>query len=121
MSSRSGGKNGLFIEAFVNEIPCRVIVDTRTNVTIMRQEFSQQLDGKILWMPPCVTLQTVTGDKIPIFGKLNVKFDSEMLLMTILYMWQKLRTITYSGWSSWRNITSYWTSRITLCFQFQKM
>ncbi|GBM82540.1 hypothetical protein AVEN_29328-1 [Araneus ventricosus] len=73
ISSRSDGKNGVFIEAFVNEIPCRMIVDTGANVIITRQEFAQHLDGKILWTPPCITLQTVTGDKIQIIGKMNIK------------------------------------------------
>ncbi|GBN52165.1 hypothetical protein AVEN_106182-1 [Araneus ventricosus] len=73
ISSRSGSKNGPFTEAFVNEISCRMIVDTGANVTIIHQEFAQPLDGKILWTPPCVTLQTVIGDKILIAGKMNIK------------------------------------------------
>ncbi|GFT28012.1 retrovirus-related Pol polyprotein from transposon 412 [Nephila pilipes] len=50
-----------------------MIVDTGANVTIMREDIAQQLNEKIIWTPPCVTLQTVTGDKIPIIGKMNIK------------------------------------------------
>ena len=50
-----------------------MIIDTGANVTIMRQEFAKHLKGNILWTPPCVTLQTVTGDRIPIIGKMNIK------------------------------------------------
>ncbi|GFT52814.1 retrovirus-related Pol polyprotein from transposon 412, partial [Nephila pilipes] len=69
----SGGGNGLFIEAHVNKLPCRMIVDTRANVTLMREDIAQQLNEKIIWTLPCVILQTVTGDKIPIIGKMNIK------------------------------------------------
>ncbi|GFS99683.1 retrovirus-related Pol polyprotein from transposon 17.6 [Nephila pilipes] len=50
-----------------------MIVDTGANVTIMREDIAQQRNEKIIWTPPCVTLQTVTGDKIPIIGKMNIK------------------------------------------------
>ncbi|GFT76639.1 retrovirus-related Pol polyprotein from transposon 17.6 [Nephila pilipes] len=50
-----------------------MIVDTGANVTIMREDIAQQLNDKIIWTTPCVTLQTVTGDKIPIIGKMNIK------------------------------------------------
>lgn len=73
ISSRSGVENGLFIEARVNDFSCRMIVDTGANVTIMRRDFARKLNEEILWTPPCVTLQTVTGDKIPINGKVNIK------------------------------------------------
>ncbi|GFT19527.1 retrovirus-related Pol polyprotein from transposon opus [Nephila pilipes] len=50
-----------------------MIVDTGANVTIMREDIAQQLNEKIIWTPPCVTLQTVNGDKIPVIGKMNIK------------------------------------------------
>ncbi|XP_055932048.1 uncharacterized protein LOC129962327 [Argiope bruennichi] len=68
----SSSENGLFIEANVNGFPCRMVVDTGANVTILRQDLAQQLGVKILRTPPCVTLQTVKGDKIPIIGKMHI-------------------------------------------------
>ncbi|KAF8778511.1 hypothetical protein HNY73_015225 [Argiope bruennichi] len=50
----------------------RMVVDTGANVTILRQDLAQQLGVKILRTPPCVTLQTVKGDKIPIIGKMHI-------------------------------------------------
>ncbi|GFS34207.1 retrovirus-related Pol polyprotein from transposon opus [Nephila pilipes] len=41
-----------------------MIVDTGANVTIMREDIAQQLNEKIIWTPPCVTLQTVTDSSL---------------------------------------------------------
>lgn len=49
-----------------------MIIDTGANVTIIRKDLAQQLDEKLIWTPPSVTLQTVSGDKINIHGKLNI-------------------------------------------------
>ncbi|KFM56688.1 Retrovirus-related Pol polyprotein from transposon 412, partial [Stegodyphus mimosarum] len=68
----SGGNNGIFIMGQINGIPCNMTIDTGANVTIIRKDLAQQLEGKLIWTPPCVTLQTVSGEKIDIEGKLNV-------------------------------------------------
>lgn len=68
----SGGSNGIFIIGYVNGVPCNWIIDTGANVTIIRKDLAQQLDEKLIWTPPSVTLQTVSGDKINIHGKLNI-------------------------------------------------
>ena len=49
-----------------------MIIDTGDNVTIIRKDLAQQFEEKLIWTPPCVTLQTVSGEKIDIHGKLNV-------------------------------------------------
>ncbi|GFT38832.1 retrovirus-related Pol polyprotein from transposon 412 [Nephila pilipes] len=38
---KSGGGNEFFIKAHVNKLPCRMIVDTGANVTIMREDIAQ--------------------------------------------------------------------------------
>ncbi|GFW28489.1 retrovirus-related Pol polyprotein from transposon 412 [Trichonephila clavipes] len=45
-----------------------MVVDTGANVFIIRKDLAQN----IIWTPPCVSLQTVTGDKIQVYGKANV-------------------------------------------------
>ncbi|GFT94566.1 retrovirus-related Pol polyprotein from transposon 412, partial [Trichonephila clavipes] len=45
-----------------------MVVDTGANVSIIRKDLAQN----IIWTPPCVSLQTVTGDKIQVYGKANV-------------------------------------------------
>ncbi|GFY26680.1 retrovirus-related Pol polyprotein from transposon 412 [Trichonephila clavipes] len=59
----------------VNELPCNMIIDTGANVSIIRNDLAQKLKEKLLWTPPRVVLQTVTGEKIDIHGKLKVKIQ----------------------------------------------
>ncbi|GFY00491.1 hypothetical protein TNCV_2138891 [Trichonephila clavipes] len=57
----------------VNKLPCNMIIDTGANVSIIRNDLAQKLKEKLIWTPPRVVLQTVTGEKIDIHGKLKVK------------------------------------------------
>ncbi|GFX33571.1 retrovirus-related Pol polyprotein from transposon 412 [Trichonephila clavipes] len=59
----------------VNELPCNMIIDTGANVSIIRNDLAQKLKEKLIWTPPRVVLQTVTGEKIDIHGKLKVKIQ----------------------------------------------
>ncbi|GFV40128.1 retrovirus-related Pol polyprotein from transposon 412 [Trichonephila clavipes] len=76
ISTKSNGENGIFIMGHVNELPCNMIIDTGANVSIIRNDLAQKLKEKLIWTPPRVVLQTVTGEKIDIHGKLkvNIKF-----------------------------------------------
>ncbi|GFX64910.1 retrovirus-related Pol polyprotein from transposon 412 [Trichonephila clavipes] len=73
ISTKSTGENGIFIMGHVNELPCNKIIDTGANVSIIRNDLAQKLKEKLIWTPPRVVLQTVTGEKINIHGKLKVK------------------------------------------------
>ncbi|GFW49332.1 retrovirus-related Pol polyprotein from transposon 412 [Trichonephila clavipes] len=66
-----------------------MVVDTGANVSIIRKDLAQNSQVGI-WTPPCVSLQTVTGDKIQVHGKANIT----------------LRTITLN-----------WTLKIEICIQ----
>ncbi|GFV29249.1 retrovirus-related Pol polyprotein from transposon 412 [Trichonephila clavipes] len=57
----------------VNELPCNMIINTGANVSIIRNDLAQKLKEKLIWTPPRVVLQTVTGEKIDVHGKLKVK------------------------------------------------
>ncbi|GFV44460.1 retrovirus-related Pol polyprotein from transposon 412 [Trichonephila clavipes] len=71
ISTKSTGENGIFIMGHVNELPCNMIIDTGANVSIIRNDLAQKLKEKLIWTPPRVMLQTVTGEKIDIHGKLK--------------------------------------------------
>ncbi|GFV84297.1 retrovirus-related Pol polyprotein from transposon 412 [Trichonephila clavipes] len=75
ISTKSTGENGIFImgHVCVNELPCNMIIDTGANVSIIRNDLVKKLKEKLIWIPPRVVLQTVTGEKIDIHGKLKVK------------------------------------------------
>ncbi|GFX85072.1 retrovirus-related Pol polyprotein from transposon 412 [Trichonephila clavipes] len=49
-----------------------MVVNTGANVSIIRKDLPQNSKVSIIWTPPCVSLQTVTGDKIQVCGKANV-------------------------------------------------
>ncbi|GFX94596.1 hypothetical protein TNCV_3088251 [Trichonephila clavipes] len=89
ISTKSTGENGIFIMGHVNELPCNMIIDTGANVSIIRNDLAQKLKVKLLWTPPRVVLQTVTGEKIDIHGKLKVKISNVCL--------QKVRACSLSN------------------------
>ncbi|GFU29205.1 retrovirus-related Pol polyprotein from transposon 412 [Trichonephila clavipes] len=49
-----------------------MVVDTGTNVSIIRKDLAQNSQVGIIWTPPCLSLQTVTVDKIQVHGKANI-------------------------------------------------
>ncbi|GFV41339.1 retrovirus-related Pol polyprotein from transposon 412 [Trichonephila clavipes] len=68
----NGGDKALYVIGQINNISCRMVVDTGANVSIIRKDLAQNSKLSIIWTPPCVSLQTVTGDKIQVHGKANV-------------------------------------------------
>ncbi|GFT53084.1 retrovirus-related Pol polyprotein from transposon 412 [Trichonephila clavipes] len=56
----------------INNILCHMVVDTGANESIMRKDFAQNSQVSIIWTPPCVSLQTVTGDKSKVHGKADI-------------------------------------------------
>ncbi|GFX74680.1 retrovirus-related Pol polyprotein from transposon 412 [Trichonephila clavipes] len=49
-----------------------MVVDTGANVSIIRKDLAQNSQVGIIWTPPCISLQTVTVDKIHVHGKANI-------------------------------------------------
>ena len=86
ISSLSGGENELFVMGHVNEVPCRMVIDTGAYVTIIRSDLAHKLGGKLIWTPPCVTLQTVTGDKIDVHGNFTLTSHLEMPFIIMWHM-----------------------------------
>ncbi|GFX05700.1 retrovirus-related Pol polyprotein from transposon 412 [Trichonephila clavipes] len=49
-----------------------MVVDTGANASIIRKDLAQNSQDSIIWTPPCVSLQTVTSDKIQVTGKTDI-------------------------------------------------
>ncbi|GFT98288.1 retrovirus-related Pol polyprotein from transposon 17.6 [Trichonephila clavipes] len=81
----------------VNELPCNMIIDTGANVSIIRNDLAQKLKEKLIWTPPRVVLQTVTGEKIDIHGKLKNELRSiheEVTIFKIEHRAESIRQVT---------------------------
>ncbi|KMQ82414.1 retroviral aspartyl protease family protein, partial [Lasius niger] len=74
----SGGSDGLYIMGRIDGLSCNMTIDTGANVTIIRKDLAQKLGGSLLWTPTSVNLQTVSGDKMDVFGRkdINITFGS---------------------------------------------
>ncbi|GFX94885.1 retrovirus-related Pol polyprotein from transposon 412 [Trichonephila clavipes] len=68
----NGGDKGLYVIGQINNISCRMVVDTGANVSIIRKDLAQNSQVSIIWTPPSVSMQTVACDKIQVYGKANV-------------------------------------------------
>ncbi|GFV80025.1 retrovirus-related Pol polyprotein from transposon 412 [Trichonephila clavipes] len=64
----NSGDKGLYVIVQINNISCRRVVDTGVNVSIIRKDLAQNSQLSIIWTPPCVSFQKVTGDKINVHG-----------------------------------------------------
>ncbi|GFS58350.1 retrovirus-related Pol polyprotein from transposon 17.6 [Trichonephila clavipes] len=56
----NGGDNGRYVIGQINNTSCRMVVDTEANVSIIGEDLDRNSKVKIIWTPPCVSLQTVT-------------------------------------------------------------
>ncbi|GFW99446.1 hypothetical protein TNCV_3007481 [Trichonephila clavipes] len=68
----NGGDKELYVLGKINNISCRMFVDTGANVSIIRKDLAQNSKVSFIWTPHCVSLQTLTGDKIQVHGKAQV-------------------------------------------------
>ncbi|GFW30788.1 reverse transcriptase domain-containing protein [Trichonephila clavipes] len=48
-----------------------MVIDTGANVSIIREDLARNTNVKVIWTPPCVSMQTVTDGKICVHGKIN--------------------------------------------------
>ncbi|GBN44532.1 hypothetical protein AVEN_273601-1 [Araneus ventricosus] len=69
VSALSGGGNGLYLEGSICNIPCLFLVDTGTNVTLLRADLGHKLKERLIYTAPNMTLKTTTGEREKIQGK----------------------------------------------------
>ncbi|GBN28822.1 hypothetical protein AVEN_182226-1 [Araneus ventricosus] len=75
VSALSGGGNGLYLEGSICDIPCLFLVDTGTNITLLRAVLARKVKERLIYTDPNLTLKTVTGEKAKIQGKLDASIE----------------------------------------------
>ncbi|GBM30698.1 hypothetical protein AVEN_259565-1 [Araneus ventricosus] len=75
VSALCAGRNGLYLEGSVCGVPCLMLVDTGVNVTLVRTDLVQKLKEKFIHTAPNISLNTATGEKAEIHGKLDAAID----------------------------------------------
>ncbi|GBL73806.1 hypothetical protein AVEN_230773-1 [Araneus ventricosus] len=74
-SALSGKKNGLYLEGSVCGIQCLMLVDTGTNVTLLRTDLAQKLKEQLIYMASNISLKTANGEKTEKRGKLDASTE----------------------------------------------
>ncbi|GBN46038.1 hypothetical protein AVEN_86405-1 [Araneus ventricosus] len=74
-SALSGGGNGLYREGLICDIPCLFLVDTGTNITLLRADQARKLKERLIYTAPNMTLKTATGEKAKIQEKLDASIE----------------------------------------------
>ncbi|GBN00751.1 hypothetical protein AVEN_208740-1 [Araneus ventricosus] len=75
VSSLSGGENGLYLEGSICGIPYLCLVDTGTNITLLRADLARKLKERLIYTAPNLTLKITTGEKAEIQGKLDTSIE----------------------------------------------
>ncbi|GBM31049.1 hypothetical protein AVEN_120255-1 [Araneus ventricosus] len=75
VSTLSGGENGLYLKGSICDIPCLFLVDTGTNITLLRADLAHKVKERLIYTAPNLTLKTATGEKAKIQGKLDASIE----------------------------------------------
>ncbi|GBL89656.1 hypothetical protein AVEN_104613-1 [Araneus ventricosus] len=75
VSTLSGGGNGLYLKGSICDIPCLFLVDTGTNITLLRADLAHEVKERHIYTAPNLTLKTATGEKAKIQGKLDASIE----------------------------------------------
>ncbi|UYV70790.1 K02A2.6-like [Cordylochernes scorpioides] len=77
VSSLQGGSNELATEGLVNGLPCRMVIDSGTNVTLLRVDLAQRMESISRRIPVSneLVLQTATGEQAKVYGQVVLKFQ----------------------------------------------
>ncbi|GBN57088.1 Transposon Ty3-I Gag-Pol polyprotein [Araneus ventricosus] len=71
VSALCGGRNGLYLEGSICGTLCLMLVDTGTNVILVRTDLAQKMKESFIYTAPNISLKTATGEKAEIRGKLD--------------------------------------------------
>ncbi|UYV76858.1 K02A2.6-like [Cordylochernes scorpioides] len=71
------GSNELATEGLVNGVPCRMVIDSGTNVTLLRVDLAQRMGSISKRIPVSneLVLQTATGEQAKFHGTVVLKFQ----------------------------------------------
>ncbi|UYV73793.1 K02A2.6-like [Cordylochernes scorpioides] len=77
VSSLQGGSNELATEGLVNGLPCRMVIDSGANVTLLRVDLAQRMESISRRIPVSneLVLQTATGEQAKVYGQVVLKFQ----------------------------------------------
>ncbi|GBO42529.1 hypothetical protein AVEN_172868-1 [Araneus ventricosus] len=75
VSALSGWGNGLYQEVSICDIPCLFLVDTGTNITLLRAGMTRKLKERLIHMAPNMILKTATSDKAKIQRTLEATIE----------------------------------------------
>ncbi|GBO10564.1 hypothetical protein AVEN_49266-1 [Araneus ventricosus] len=75
ISALSGGGNGLYLEGSICDIPCLFLVDTGTNIPLLRADLARKLKERLIYTAPNMILKTDTGEKERVQGKLDASIE----------------------------------------------
>ncbi|GBL89931.1 hypothetical protein AVEN_51108-1 [Araneus ventricosus] len=75
VSALCGGENGLYLEGSICDIPCLFLVNTGTNITLLRADLAHKVKERLIYTAPNLTLKTATGEKAKIQGKLDASIE----------------------------------------------
>ncbi|GBN03734.1 hypothetical protein AVEN_45757-1 [Araneus ventricosus] len=75
VSTLRGGRNGLYLKGSICDIPCLFLVDTGTNITLLRADLAHKVKERLIYTAPNLTLKTATGEKAKIQGKLDASIE----------------------------------------------
>ncbi|GFU21653.1 retrovirus-related Pol polyprotein from transposon 412 [Trichonephila clavipes] len=87
----NGGDKGLYVIGKINNISCRMDVNTGANVSIIRKDLAQNSEDNIIRTPSCVSLQRVTREKIQVHGKANITLRTECIIPGLVAENRKFR------------------------------
>ncbi|GFT72302.1 retrovirus-related Pol polyprotein from transposon 412 [Trichonephila clavipes] len=68
-----------------------MVDETGANVSIIRKDLAKNSQVSIIWTPLCISLQTVTGDKIHVHGKANMNLRTEYIIPGLVAENRKFR------------------------------
>ncbi|UYV84144.1 K02A2.6-like, partial [Cordylochernes scorpioides] len=77
VSSLQGGSNELATEGLVNGLPCRMVIDSGANVTLLRVDLAQRMESisRRISVSNELVLQTATGEQAKVYGQVVLKFQ----------------------------------------------
>ncbi|UYV66979.1 K02A2.6-like, partial [Cordylochernes scorpioides] len=77
VSSLQGGSHELATEGLVNGLPCRMVIDSGANVTLLRVDLAQRMESISRRIPVSneLVLQTATGEQAKVYGQVVLKFQ----------------------------------------------
>ncbi|GBL97483.1 hypothetical protein AVEN_162945-1 [Araneus ventricosus] len=74
VSALSGGGHGLYLEGSICDIPRLCLVDTGTNITLLRADLAHKVKERLIYTSLNLTLKIATGEK----SKIRLKLDASI-------------------------------------------